>query len=95
MEAKKEIRVEEKQGNITLKNRREAFITGVVEVIRFNEEQIRLNTNQGPLIIKGENLKMNKLDVHNGEVNIMGKIDSIVYTGSKRTNESLIAKLFK
>ena len=40
---------------------------------------------------------MNKLDVHNGDVIIAGSIASIVYNGkvSKKSNESIISKLFK
>ncbi|MDT8715747.1 sporulation protein YabP [Clostridium sp. 19966] len=97
MELKKEIKVEEKKSNLTLENRKKLFLTGVAEVISFNEEKILLNTSLGMLAIKGVGLKMNKLDVQNGEVMISGTIDSCIYSGvvKKQDKESIISKLFR
>jgi sporulation protein YabP len=97
MEFKKDIKVEEKKSNLILENRKKLALTGVVEVISFNETVIMLNTNLGSMTIKGEGLRMNKLDVQNGEVMIVGTINSCVYSGVevKRDNESILKKLFK
>lgn len=94
---KKEIKLEDKKSNLVLENRKKLSLNGVVEVISFNEEQIMLNTTLGSLIIKGEGLKMNKLDVQNGDVIVIGIIDSFVYSGTeaKKDKESIISKLFK
>ncbi|KAJ50945.1 sporulation protein YabP [Clostridium tetanomorphum] len=93
---KKEIKIEEKS-TLTMENRKRLFLNGVVEVVSFNEEQIILNTNLGTLHIKGEELKMNKLDVQNGEVIINGTINSCVYLNKeiKKEKEKLLSKLFK
>lgn len=95
-----DINREEKQEmncNLLLESRKKLQITGVIEVIRFNEEEILLNTKLGTLLIKGENLKMNKLDVQAGEVFIVGGIDSCVYSDKHKakSNEGILAKLFK
>jgi sporulation protein YabP len=97
VEVKKDIKGEDRKSNLTLENRKRLILNGVVEVISFNEEKILLNTIQGMLTIKGSSLKMNKLDVQNGDVIIVGTIDSCVYTGSeaKQNKESILAKLFK
>lgn len=97
MEVKKEIKIEDKKSNLTLENRKRLSLTGVVEVISFNEEKILLNTIQGMLTIKGAGLKMNKLDVQNGDVIIVGTVDSCIYSSSetKQDNESIWAKLFR
>ncbi|MDP4088381.1 MAG: sporulation protein YabP [Bacillota bacterium] len=97
MEVKKEVKLEEKKSNLTLENRRKLFLTGVMEVISFNEEKILLNTSLGMLTIKGSGLKMNKLDVQNGEVMMVGNVESFVYSGSeaKQDKESILSKLFK
>jgi len=50
-----------------LENRKRLTITGVIEVINFNENQILLNTDVGTMMVKGKELKMNKLDVQNGD----------------------------
>ncbi|WP_125154106.1 sporulation protein YabP [Clostridium rectalis] len=93
---KKEIKIEEKS-SMTLENRKRLFLNGVVEVVSFNEDQIILNTKLGTLHIKGEGLKMNKLDVQNGEVIINGMINSCVYVNkeNKKEKEKLFKKLFK
>ncbi|MCJ7687935.1 MAG: sporulation protein YabP [Clostridiaceae bacterium] len=97
MEAKKEMKIEDKKSNLMLENRNKLNISGIIEVINFNENQILLNTNVGTMIIKGQDLKMNKLDVQNGDVVITGKVDSFVYTSdkSKAKKDSIISRLFR
>ena len=97
MEVKKDVKFDEKKSNLCLENRRKLSLTGVVEVVNFSDKQIVLNTNLGGLNIKGEDLKMTKLDVQNGDIIIIGKINSFVYSGSeaRQDNESILAKLFK
>lgn len=97
MEKKTENRLEEPRGNIILENRKKLTLTGVEEVISFDDEKILLNTKLGFLTIKGAELKMNKLDVQNGDVIIVGNISSIVYSSKeiKKEKESIISKLFK
>lgn len=56
-----------------------------------------LNTKLGPLTIKGLGLKMNKLDVQNGDVIIVGEISAMIYSSKeiKKEKESIIGRLFK
>jgi sporulation protein YabP len=97
MEAKKEMKIEDKKSNLMLENRNKLNMSGIIEVINFNENQILLNTNVGTMIVKGEELKMNKLDVQNGDVVITGKVDSFVYTSgiSKAKKDSIVSRLFR
>lgn len=97
MEVKKEIKIEDKKSNLTLENRKRLYLTGVIEVMSFNDAVIMLNTSLGSMTIKGEGLRMNKLDVQNGEVIIVGNINSCVYSGAeiKQDKESILTKLFK
>ena len=80
-----EVKKEDKRSNLIIENRKKISITGVDEVISFNDEEIILNTNLGNLTVKGSELKMNKLDVQNGDMMITGKINSLTYTGSERS----------
>ena len=97
MEKREETKIENSKSNLLLENRKKLTLSGVVEVMNFDEEKIELTTKLGNLIIKGEDLKMNKLDVQNGDVIIAGSIASMVYSGKniKKNNESLLSKLFK
>jgi sporulation protein YabP len=92
-----EKKVEEKKSSMMLENRKRLSLSGVIEVISFNDEQIILNTSLGTLIIKGEELRMNKLDVQNGDIMITGTVNSCAYINkeSKQDKESILAKLFK
>lgn len=92
-----ESKVEDKKSSLSLENRKKLTLSGVSEVLSFDDEKIDLNTKLGDLTIKGQDLKMNKLDVQNGDVVIVGCISSMVYTGKeiKKNKESILSKLFK
>lgn len=94
---KKDIKYEDRKSNLSLENRKKLILSGVKEVISFNDTEIILNTNLGNLDIKGENLKMNKLDVQNGDVVIVGVITACIYEDNeiKKNKQSIISKLFK
>ena len=97
MEAKKVMKIEDKRSNLVLENRKKLVINGVIEVINFNENKILLNTDVGTMIVRGQELKMNKLDVQNGDVVMTGKVDSFEYTSdkSKVKKDSIISRLFR
>lgn len=72
------------KSNLELQNRKKLSLTGVNEVMSFDEEKIVLNTMLGKLKIIGQNLKMNKLDVKNGDVIIEGYIISMTYSNKAK-----------
>lgn len=94
---KKEANLSDKKSSLSLENRKRLVITGIIEVISFNEDQINLNTNLGMLDVKGTSLKMNKLDVQNGQVIIIGSINSCIYTNNKpkKKRHNVISRMFK
>lgn len=73
-----EMTVSEKS-ELKLEDRKNLSITGVIEVLNFDDEKIYLNTSLGALQILGDCLKINKIDVKNGDVTISGKVKSMVY----------------
>lgn len=97
MEANKN-KVIEKKSNLTLDSRKKMVLTGVIEVLSFDDEKILLNTCLGMLTIRGEQLKMNKLDVQNGDVIIIGSISSLVYSGGNTKaakKDGILSRLFR
>ena len=83
---------------VSLSNRRTCNLTGVSDVLSFDENEIILETDQGMLMIKGNELHVNRLTLDKGEVDVDGRIDSFTYSeqsslGSK--GESLLSRLFK
>lgn len=83
---------------VTMTNRRTCTINGVNDVLSFDVHEILLETEQGMLMIKGDELHVNRLTLDKGEVDIDGKIDSFTYSdvaGNGHKNESLLSKLFR
>lgn len=79
-------------------NRRAASITGVNDVLSFDIAEILLETEQGMLLIKGNDLHVKKLMLEKGEVEIEGKIDSFIYSEIKseqKSGESWFGRLFR
>lgn len=97
MEKRNDNKIEDKKSNLVLESRKKLTLTGVLEVLSFDDEKISLNTSLGNLMVKGSELKMNKLDVQNGDVIIIGSITSIMYSGKdmKKSKENIIKKLFQ
>lgn len=83
---------------ITLANRRTCTINGVNDVLSFDIHEILLETEQGMLMIKGDELHVNRLTLDKGEVDVDGRIDSFTYSEAAagvHNNESFLAKLFR
>ncbi|ENZ00346.1 sporulation protein YabP [Clostridium thermobutyricum] len=87
--------IQTKVSSISLENRRKMLLTGVNEVLSFNDEKIILNTVLGKLNIKGQNLKMNKLDVKNGDVIVDGYITSLIYNNKKDKKKRSLIRLIR
>ena len=82
--------------SFSVSERKNIIISGVVRIESFDNEEFLLETVQGFMDIKGENLEVVKLDTYQGNVTIKGKIDSICYIDENAKKESSIfTKLFK
>ena len=83
---------------VILENRSGGTITGIQDVVSFDENQIVLDTDMGLLTIKGKNLHVSRLTLEKGETDIDGSIDSLAYSSNvayRKSGESLFARLFK
>ena len=65
--------------HITLENREHLSISGVEEVESFDESTIVMLTNRGTLIVRGEELHIEKLSLDGGDLKVEGTIDSLTY----------------
>ncbi len=54
-------------------------ITGVREVLSFDESEVRLVTECGDMTVEGTQLKVGTLDTQRGVVSVSGKVDGIYY----------------
>ena len=94
--------MEEKLGGRThkliLQNRGNASITGVTDVVSFDECQVILDTDQGLLTLKGKGLHVSRLTIEKGEVDVDGTVDSLSYSSNeslRKAGESMFSRLFK
>lgn len=84
--------------NIILENREKLNVSGVLDVLSFDDQIVIVETELGLLTIKGENLKINKLNIDTSEVTLDGMISSLSYSNSdsvKKNASGLIGKIFK
>ena len=83
--------------NLILENREKLSISGVLDVLSFDDQVVILQTELGLLTIKGENIRINKLSIDTSEVIIEGEISYIAYSDkeSEKTKGSFINKIFK
>jgi len=83
--------------NLILENRQKLSISGVLDVLSFDDQVVMVETELGLLTVKGENLKINKLSIDTSEVIVEGDISYLAYSDrtQERTKQSLISKIFK
>lgn len=84
---------------LSMVNRRTCNLSGVNDVLSFDIHEILLETEQGMLMIKGDDLHVSRLTLDKGEVDIDGKLDSFTYSdiagSSGQKAQSLISRLFR
>lgn len=83
--------------NIILENRNKLSISGVKDVLSFDDQIVILETNLGMLTVKGDDIRINKLSIDTTDIIIEGNINSISYSDSseKRGSGSILGKIFK
>lgn len=81
--------------NITLRDRSSIVISGIEHIHSFNDKKVEVRTSAGELVVEGENLDMNKLSIEDNIISIEGTINSIIYSKSRKPQESFIKRLFK
>ena len=64
---------------LTLNERRELTMTGVTEVVSFEENAVVLHTALGTLIVQGQGLQLKTLSLEGGQVAVDGTISALVY----------------
>ena len=93
MEQKQEIGTHK----LSMVGRKTLTLTGVKEVTSFDAKEVILETVQGVLLLRGDAFNITRLMVEKGEVDLDGRIDSLVYTErgkGKKRSESFAKRLF-
>ena len=83
-----------KSHNLILEDRKKFTLTGIKDVLSFDDNTIMLDTSLGKLAVKGEDLKLGQFDTQKGDVSGTGKIYAVVYTQDEQSG-GFFSRLFK
>ena len=64
---------------LSMQNRAKLSLTGVVDVNGFDESLFALSTSLGPLMIRGEQLHIDRIDLGAVELEVRGKLRELSY----------------
>ncbi|HIT33614.1 MAG TPA: sporulation protein YabP [Candidatus Faecousia intestinigallinarum] len=78
---------------LTLTERSSLTMTGVTEVLSFDETAVILHTSLGTLVIQGEGLQLKQLSLDGGQVAVEGKVTAFSYE-EPRPAGSFLRRLF-
>ena len=85
--------------NLILENRQKLNISGVIDVLSFDDQVVMVETELGLLTVKGENIRINKLSLDTSEVIVEGDISYLAYSDKSadksKSSGSIIGKIFK
>ena len=85
--------------NLVLENREKLSVSGVIDVLSFDDQVVMIETELGLLTVKGENLRINKLSIDTSEVIVEGNVSYMAYSDSSESTGSkgggFISKIFK
>lgn len=82
--------------NLTIEDRKQITITEVADVDRFDEETIQLSLKSGGLLLKGQGLHIQKLDLQEGKAVVTGVLTQASYTEKReKTEGGFFGKMLK
>ena len=64
---------------INIKERKTIILDGILNVERFDQNEVLLESRGGKIEIEGENLKIESLTKEDGIITICGSIDGVFY----------------
>ncbi|MBQ7219148.1 MAG: sporulation protein YabP [Ruminococcus sp.] len=82
-----------KPHTLMLDNRSLLTLSGVEDVVGFDDQTINIRLADSTLVVKGSSLHISKLSLDSGDVVIDGLISSLQYLGA--SSKSLRSKLFR
>ena len=79
---------------LSLSERSKLTVTGVDEVLRFDESEVEMRTSRGDLIVRGAELHVGRLAIDTGELSIDGSVSEILYADEPASGGGFFARLF-
>ena len=70
---------EQRPHRLALSERKKLTVTGVAEVISFEDTSVVLQTGMGTLTVQGSELQLKTLSLEGGQVEVEGNIAALIY----------------
>lgn len=80
--------------SLILEDRKKLTLTGIKNVITFDEETIMLDSSFGKLAIKGSGLHILNFNTETGDLTSEGRIHALIYTAEEKSG-GLFSKLLR
>ena len=79
---------------LRLSERNHLTMTGVTEVVSFDDSAVILKTGLGTLVVQGKDLQLKTLSLDGGQVAVDGQVSALVYE-ENRPSGGLLRRLFR
>ncbi len=70
---------------LTLNERKGLTMSGVTEVLSFDEQAVVLQTGLGTLTVHGQGLQLKNLSLDGGQVAVEGVVSALIYEEPRKT----------
>lgn len=80
--------------NVIMEDRKKLTLTGIKNVVNFDDETIILDTHCGKFVIKGSGLHILNFNTETGDLSAEGRIHALIYTAEEK-NSNFFGKLFR
>ena len=64
---------------LQLVERQQLTMTGVTEVVSFDDTTVVLQTSLGTLVVQGQELQLKNLSLEDGQVSVSGTVSALIY----------------
>ncbi len=69
---------------LNLEERKKLTVSGVAEVVSFEESAVVLRTARGVLLVRGQDLHLKTLSLDGGQVAVEGMVSALIYEEPRR-----------
>ena len=71
--------------SLILEDRKKLMLTGIKNVLTFDEETIILDSSYGKLAVKGSRLHILNFNTETGDLTAEGRINALIYTAEEKS----------
>ena len=90
-----EQRAEQKAHAITLEGRKKLKVTGVVEVESFAEQEVRLTTGAGALLVFGTDMHLSRYNPDEGLLLLTGDVAALEYAPPDKQKRGVWGRILR